>query len=253
MTSDVQYFVRKITQNREWLNYNRQDYRPFQIKFVLGAPIALTVPWVNFDGLLGHLMLLHSLGRDYFLLPAKLNIRPYLRGHARYVPLKRTGKVTHASVSILEPNVAKLTTLYKRFEADTTRLGRYRTRKIRLGSGYYRLHALQTPYVAAKTVTFYVNGVFDLIRDLIKSHVFALGNEIRVGFGVVRNVEFTLLSEDWSLVKDGKAMRPIPVEMCEEYEMATMLAYKAPYWHPDSVELCVPPGAKCKLKKCYET
>lgn len=37
--------------------------------------------------------------------------------------------------------------------------------------------------------------------------------------------------------------------MCDEYEDAVYLAYKPPYWDPRNVALCVPPGARCKLKR----
>ena len=90
------------------------------------------------------------------------------------------------------------------------------------------------------------------MQRLIETYLVGLGNDVRIGFGAIRDVAFEQIEEDWSIVAGGVAMRPIPVEMCAEYEDAAYLPYKAPYWSPHNVVLCVPPGARCKLKDGLE-
>ena len=69
-----------------------------------------------------------------------------------------------------------------------------------------------------------------------------------MGWGAVSTVTVTPMEENWALTRDGLAMRPIPVRYAKSYSDAVPLAWKPPYWSPDNVELCVPPGAEVELR-----
>lgn len=229
--------------------------RSFALTFELGAPVCLTTPWIALDGLLAHLVLLDGLREDYFITPKKLELRFDPRTSRRWVPLTRhpvplpgdPGGIFQASVSHFEPPTPiPVTTIYKRFEPGGTE--RLRHQRIRLGQGPYRAYMLTQPYVPARRVTFYGRGDLGLVARLVGEYVYALGNDFRIGFGAVRRWQIAETPEDWSLVRDGIAMRPIPVELCADWEDAAYLAYRPPYWSPRNVRLCVPPGAWCRLK-----
>jgi len=222
-------------------------FAPFRISFKMGSPVAVTMPWINFDGLIAHLMLLDALGDDFFITPKKLDLTDSLPKNRRLLPIKKTGDIYHASVSMFIPDSLRVTHLYKRFEDRWT--DNLKAKKVSLGSGKFRSYIMAEPYIACREVVYYVFGDMNIIQDLIESYLFGLGNDCRVGFGMVRDAVFEELDEDMSLVVKGIAMRPIPVDMCEEYEDSAYIAYKAPYWNPRNVALCVPPGAKCKLKR----
>lgn len=221
--------------------------RPISVTFDLGAPVCVTTPWVSFDGLIEHLMLLEALGSEYCLTPKKHVIR---WSHSDYyiVPIKYHDGLRHASVSQFIPGEANLrcTTIYKRFEAD--RSENLKSRRVYIGHGYYRGYMLKEPYIPANQVVFYVYGDPIRIGELIDGYLIGLGNDTRIGFGAIRSWRIDDTPEDWSLVRDGRAMRPIPVELCAEYEDAVPLAQRAPYWDPRNVCPCVPPGARCVLK-----
>ncbi len=218
---------------------------PFKVTFKMGSPVCVTTPWVSFDGLLAHLMLMDAFGRDFFITPKKLNLMPYLP-MTRHIPLKKTGAVHHASVSQFEPYSVRVTQIYKRFEERwAERLNR---RRIHAGSGHFRAYAMRQPYIPCEKVVFYACGDMDIVQRFIEEYLVGLGNDTRIGFGAVRDVQFENLDEDRSLVADGVAMRPIPVEMCADYDDAAYLPYRPPYWAPENVVLCVPPGARCRLR-----
>jgi len=223
---------------------------PFRARFKVGSPVCITTPWISFDGLIAHLLLLWNLGEDYFITPKKLPILEFVspsRGkQGFYLPLKKTGKIYHASVSQFIPNALKITQIYKRFEPQFA--SSLKKKKISIGSGEFRSYILQEPYVPCREVIFYAYGDMNLVQELIENYLVGLGNDVRIGFGIIRDVVFEKMDEDYSIIADGIAMRPIPIEMCEEYEEAVYLAYRPPYWDPKNVAECVPPGARCRFK-----
>jgi len=243
MIDEIKYFA-ALVEAAPPIRWGR--FVPFKVTFKMGSPVCVTTPWINFDGLLAHLLLLDALGQDFFITPKKLNLSAYLPKNRRLIPLKKTGDIYHASVSQFIPHSIRVTQIYKRFEERWTR--KLNRKKIHTGSGHFRAFVMKQVYVPCKEVIFYALGDMDIVGGLIEKYICGLGNDYRIGFGIVRDVVFEELEEDWSIVAHGVAMRPIPVEMCEEYEDAAYLAYKGPYWSPKSVALCVPPGARCKLK-----
>lgn len=221
-------------------------FRPFRVRFKMGSPVCITTPWISFDGLVAHLRLMEVLGNDYFLTPKKLPISEFLTKPKSPLPLKKTGPIFHASVSQFIPSSLKVAIIYKRFEPFFA--ASLKKRKIPLGSGEFRSYILREPYVPAREVVFYANGDMDIIKRWIENYLVGLGNDVRIGFGIVRDVLFEPMDEDFSIIADGIAMRPIPTELCSEYDEAFYLAYRPPYWDPRNVCECVPPGGRCKLK-----
>jgi len=247
MKDEIRHFS-TLAESAPPIRWNR--FIPFKITFKMGSPVCITTPWISFDGLLAHLMLLDAFGQDFFITPKKLDLSPYLPKNRRLLPLKKTGDIYHASVSQFIPHSIKVTQIYKRFEERWA--NKLNKKKIYLGSGPFRSYILKQPYVPCKEVVYYVCGDVDIIKWFIEEYLVGLGNDIRIGFGTIRNVIFEQIDEDWSIVANGIAMRPIPISMCEEYEDTAYLPYRAPYWSPKNVVLCVPPGARCKLEDGFK-
>lgn len=227
------------------LTYRHKFYQwqPFKITFYLSSPIALNHPWLHFDGLIAHLSLLYVLGNDFYLLPAKFPLSLVLKdGKGPILPLKKTGQLWHASVSILEPYKIYLETLYKRFEDRFCA----QKKKIRRGSGYFKDYAMKTPYISARTCTFYAVGDIEAVAKLC-TMIVGLGNETRIGFGAIRDFVLEPTDKDYSIVKDGKAMRPIPKRFLRRWAKLVPLAWTPPYWARDRIELCAPPFTEVEL------
>jgi len=244
--AEIKYFT-EIARKSPPLRWG--TFKPFKVTFLMRSPVCITTPWVNFDSLIAHLILIDTFGREYFILPRKLNLSQYLEeaNPHRMLPIKKTGEVYHTSVSQFYPQSNyRVTQIYKRFEERWS--DSLKKKKIQVGSGHFRAYAMNQVYIAANQVEFYVNGDMDIIKQLVNDYIVGLGNDCRIGFGAIKTIYFEETDKDYSLVKGEIAMRPIPVEMCEEYDEAVYLAYKGPYWEPRNVKLCVPPGARCKLK-----
>ena len=226
---EVEYFFKKMQEAR----LPRPGYfEPFKIVFRMGAPIALNHPWLHLDGLISHLSLIEMLGRDYYLLPAKFPLGRVLRGikSFRKLPLKKSGDLWHASVSILNPYTVKLDTIYKRFEDRW--IPNTKKKRIYRSMGHFKDYAMSVPYIPATTCTFYGVGDVEMIERLLHN-VVGLGNDTRIGYGAVRSFHIEPTERDYSLEKDSIAMRPIPMRYCEWAEEQVPLAWRPPYWAPE--------------------
>jgi len=199
--------------------------------------------WYHGDSLIA-VQLMHELLGDHFHdLPAK---QPWPISDWLALPLRRTGDVSHSSVGLLDNDLLKTTTLYKRF-AEDDRL-RLKMTKVRKGSGKFRDFMMKMPYSTTKTVTFHMNGDLGEVRRVL-STVAHLGKKAAIGGGEVVGLEVSAIDEDRSLVADGKAAREIPCEMLKSYDPSYMMrrAYKFPYWDLGNVALCIAPGGVCSL------
>lgn len=204
------------------------------------------------DGILWHLIRTRVLGRDAAVQdikrPAPLtdaDLGPYARILARFGGRQPGEWVQCASASRFDPPDVPYGSLqyFKRFEADRFPA---RPAKVHMGSGHYRAWMLRTVYLPAETVTFYGCGKIDRVRDLLID-LTHLGNDSRVGWGEISEVTVSEIPEDRSVVWKGCAMRPIPVRMLRSWDDAAHVAWRTPYWSPDRMELCAPPGAEIEL------
>jgi len=216
-------------------------FEPFVVYFRLRAPVALNHPWLHFDGILAHLLMIEREGRAYYTLPAKTPIPSPTQ--EIFEILRSTRNVFHASVSMFsEPKRVCSVQYYKRFEESRCPT----KRKINLGSGRYRNWMLRNIVVAADHCYFYGCGIIDRIASLLGG-LPALGDNTRIGFGAIHSWHIERLPQDRSLVYKGKAMRPIPVWLLSRYSEAVRLAWRPPYWAAESIDLCAPPEAEVEL------
>jgi len=220
------------------------------------TPVCLGHPYIHFDGLLAHLILREYMGFDYYVLPSKqpLTRQDFYRMKRppeRLMPLGRLGPIYRASASQFDPNPLYVTTFFKRFHEPLAAQQNFKHKSIDTGRGRFRGWMLRLPYIPAETVTFYAYGDLPKVLHLI-SHVTGLGKKVVAGFGAFKSVSVEELKEDYSVVWDDRAMRPIPLYMCEKAEEQMMLAYKPPYWDKRNVQPCATPGSKVVLKPEWE-
>lgn len=219
-------------------------HEPFRVVAHLATPIALNHPWMHLDGLLAHCAGLRRLARDYYLLPTKRLVEmpdPWARGL-----LARAGGIPHASISWFDPPDVAYRSIqyYKRLETN----GFPGRKQLRIGHGHFRAWMLRWVYLPVPRVVFYVCGDMERIRDLL-SEVTHIGNDHRVGWGKIHRWEFERTPEDWSVVREGRAQRPIPVRLLRSWSDAVPLAWRPPYWARERVEPCAPPGAEVQLAR----
>ena len=199
--------------------------------------------WYHGDALLAVQLMHEILGDHFHDLPAK---QPWPVGDWLSLPLKKTGDVYHSSVGLLDSDLLKTTTIYKRFAEDERVL--LRTKRIRKGSGKFRDFMMKLPYSTTKTVTFHMNGDIDEVKRVL-STVAHIGKKAAIGGGEVIGLQVSAIDEDRSLISDGKAAREIPCEMLKSYDLGYVMlrSYKFPYWDLGNVTECVVPGGACRL------
>lgn len=230
----------------------------FSATFRMRSQIALAHPWINGDALIMYLHLHDVLGDAYYDLPRMpIDLSgiplPLELSHQDLVP----GGVYHASASLFDgehlanmsPDKAGIfsTTQYKRFASEYATDHLASDKKLPLDVGYFKAGMSTTPYVHAREVSFFFRGDRPECERLLKQ-VTSLGKDRGRGWGEVLGMTVTDTPEDWSLERDGVAMRPLPAPMVAGRaaigDMATC-AYRAPYWVRSNAMPCAPPG--CRL------
>jgi len=209
---------------------------PLEVVIHLKTPIALGFPWVFFDSLLAHLKIMEELGERYYSLPTKI------ASVEVDIPVKKWRDVYVASVSIFEPSDVGLHVFQYFKRGDFPFPGG----KISRGSGFFKDFYLRVAYVPAQRVRFYCTCEKNEVERLL-SKLPAIGKDRNIGFGFVKRIEVNEVENEWGLVKDGLAMRPIPVTYLRSYEDATYMPYKPPYWDRKSIALCAVPFTRVEL------
>lgn len=96
----------------------------------------------------------------------------------------------------------------------------------------------------APRIIFYGRGDKDSCRDLAETYLPFIGKKSRQGFGEVSAVTVEAMAEDYSITRDGEAMRPIPVALEERfgkpYGLQRHVRYQPPYWSGDEVKCICP-------------
>lgn len=119
-------------------------------------------------------------------------------------------------------------------------------RKVNVKSGH--LKAYRTPQVirVISDIKFYVMGNPERIHEMLGYMQF-VGKKGSAGWGAVAEWVVEPCEADYSLIKDGKLMRPIPVDEADGLEFDRSLTVKRlcgirpPYWKAKNTTLCYVP------------
>lgn len=213
------------------------NWTPLKIEMSLSTPLCMGFAWLHLDGIVAHLEARRTLGEDYYTLPSKEPVDLNLE-----IPLKKTGKIYHASSIILDPEMLSAMTIYKRFNEADIQTTQIKKKHIQLAMGLFRSYMIRLPYISTKKVCFFANGDKERLEHSL-SHLHAIGKKTVIGFGKITDMKIEEIGTDCSLVMDGVAMRPLPVDMLSEYSKSFWCAYTFPYWDKRLVCECAPPGA----------
>lgn len=120
-------------------------------------------------------------------------------------------------------------------------------KKIRIGSGEYKRYDMPMPYTSAEEIVFYANGNKGEIERLLQ-YIPGIGKKRTQGYGNVRSWQVEQSEHDWSVVKDGVPMRPIPVSEAIPFNLkcdVTMyFSINPPHWHRKNMTRCFMPLCK---------
>lgn len=146
-----------------------------------------------------------------------------------------------ASIGFFQHSTESVQVWHKRFE-DDDRI-RYRskhpaTTKVPLASGHFRSYAMPLVIRSAPTLRWWVRGYQPAIERLL-SAVSHVGKKISQGYGEVRRWRIEPCAEDWSVVREGRVMRPVPRALAEArgwIGTRRWMPVRPPYW---DATLCV--------------
>jgi CRISPR type IV-associated protein Csf3 len=228
-------------------------FKSFKLKFKMMTPVCLSHPWINFDGILAHLLLRKLLEDNFYYLPSSMPIDFF---ELLDLPLKKLEYssdlfIYHSSISFFEKEKIYIDKIYKRFEDRKMRfMDPGRSTKIDITRGRFKNYMINLPYLPSSEIIFFGFGDVQEIKSLLQ-YLPGLGKKIAAGFGFFKSFDIKEIEQDKSLInQENKAMRPIPCEFLDErknYEKVS-LSYKFPYWARGNVKLCCNVGEKIKLK-----
>lgn len=256
--NDIRKLMDRINKRISDFNNNSENqhlnFIPLKIKFKLASPVMLSYPWVFFDGLISHIQSRRVLKELFDLLPPRI---PLDFVETLFLPIKKNkillktneiDYIYHASASEFEnPDLIATSTLYKQFGGSNAESClNSKIKKIDITRGKFKLYQLSIPINYSKSVTFYANADPKQMQ-LLCSNITHLGKKRAVGYGSIISYSIEKTDQDFSLIKNTKIMRTIPLEYCNEFkikpnqENVAIMAYKPPYWDKAKFKLCTIP------------
>lgn len=218
--------------------------QPLRVRAYLRAPIVCDEA-MPLDGVLLYQAMRRAYGPADASLPGALLDTPLVP-----LPLAVAGEGTpnwyyHCSWAQWPPDVAYGKTYWEK-RVSTMRAAEIaelpRSGKVEVAKGRYRLYHMPLFYKSALYLEWYVNGDKDAIADLL-TDVWGIGKKQSQGFGRVMRWEIEPQAEDWSVTRDGKLMRAVPISgKWFDPARARHIGYRPPYWLPENQTLCnLPP------------
>lgn len=234
-------------------------HEPLRVDFFLSSPICLgQYEYVRLDGVVAHL-------RSRLADPVAHRNRPSESVERSYLDGMRAiyhRGVYHASVGLLDsdepPNplmpVGSVPgsdgTIYKRLETGMlcdARLAKMSSWKHTPGTGHFKHAAIRLSVHPVRRVRFYARADEGMLRELLGG-LRSLGKKTNIGYGQIESYEVERVPDDRSVVWKGRAMRSMPLELLESWEMVEWLCWHPPYWDAAGARECAPPGARVVLK-----
>lgn len=216
-----------------------------QLTIQLASPPALGFRWINGDGLVSYLCALDEYGRDFLELRSREDHGGPLDLDLD-VPVAETEGVRHASISFFDTDERRQEDIYGRYDEATAHLiGGSRPRsKIPKSGGEFKPQVMSLEYQPASRCVFFFRGKRTRLEQLFEQHFTGLGKKTSAGYGEVAGWEFTTIDDDRSLIANGQAMRPIPIEKLTFAAEQEHLSWRPPYHARENHTRCSPPGAQ---------
>jgi len=209
-------------------------HEPMKVTFEMRSSV-VTTDYIFLDGLISSAVFKDCVP-NYYDIPENRNELIHIP-----LPLKQYGTKEPfyaASIGFADKIVEGIDHWRKRTEIESKK-------KIQVGSGQYKMYDMPMPTMWAESWIFYANGNADEVRRLLTTHISAIGKKCSQGFGAVKSITVEPSAHDWSVVKDGVPMRPIPVSGAYgsslDCDVKMYYAYRPPYWHRLNMTQCYMP------------
>jgi hypothetical protein len=209
-------------------------FEPMKVTFHMGSSV-VTSDYIFLDGLISSAVFKDKV-LEYWNVPENRDELIYIP-----LPLKRYGtneSFYAASIGFAPEMIEGVERWRKRTEIESKK-------KIQVGSGQYKIYDMPMPTQYAESWVFYANGNIEEVQRLLTTHICSIGKKCSQGFGEVKAIEISASDHDWSIVKGGVPMRPIPASEAGEFDLdcdvKMFFAFRPPYWHKLNMTECFMP------------
>jgi len=242
--------IKKLILNNFFFQEAKYHFEPLEIHLRLGSPVMLTYPWINFDGLIAHLLAMEILGDLFSLLPSRTILTSM---ESLPIPLKKLYHneefIYHGSISRFSKQTISKDTIYKRIAPSDDRYLDSKKRKFYITKGDFKYYSITFIQNNSPDCFFYCNGDLEKLSFLLERLDF-LGKKRAIGKGKVLSFSINSLDKDHSFFHPKfNINRPIPIEFTEMLDLphnfnsqVAVLAYKIPYWNKKNHKVCLAPG-----------
>ena len=106
-----------------------------------------------------------------------------------------------------------------------------------LQNGIYREYNTPIPLLLTPRMVAYASGNRKSVKKLLRRHIKSLGKKRGYGYGKIVNIECEQIKDDWSLIKNNKAMRWLPSP-----NGTRLVRPSPPYWNSINRVSCLGVG-----------
>ena len=200
------------------------EYEPLKITAALTSPY-VTTDYIFFDSLISSAVWQECMQDKAYTVPENKSEVFYIP-----LPLKLIGTnepFYAASIGFPKEAVDGIAHWRKHTEIESKK-------NINIGSGEFKRYNMPMPYTSTEELVFYANGSKPEIQRLL-TLIPSIGKKRTQGYGNIRSWTVESSEHDWSVVRDGVPMRPIPVSEGKQFnlkcDVIMQFAYRPPYWH----------------------
>lgn len=215
-------------------------FEPCKIIFKMASPVA-AIDFLHFDAILSAAKAKEFLGDNYYN-----GISGVKELHEPEIPLKKEYGVFCASIGYGDSfeSIGSWTKRWDDKNDDLVKFGDKVRNRVDLCTGHYKNYHMPLVIKSYKEVVFYANGDVAEIERLLKKHIFFIGKKSAQGYGEIKEIIVEKTDKDYSLFKNNRPTRPIPIRSYKEDLKGIPISKHSiipPYWRTDKLEFCYMP------------
>lgn len=222
-------------------------FKNFKVIAYMGSPIA-TIDNIILDSIISCAVAKEQLGDEFYNGSNKYGTKEQLDDWLGEI-IDKKQRVFCSSIGFGDTQ-ENTTSWSKRFDVKNDDLIAFKGKgkeRLDIGAGHFKNYHMPLVIRSYKTITFYIRGDLNKIKELLENHIHYLGKKGSQGYGEVLKWDFIEIENDYSLWKDNKPMRPIPANECIDYIENNNYNMRShaiipPYWRNDNIELCIMPS-----------
>jgi hypothetical protein len=220
------------------------NFEPLQITAFLANGIAVYDDW---SPQLESLVIGEIIQQERLAVPnaSAEQVKETMAAIAPLIPFEQWEGLYKCSAPVYRYKCEETTKFRKRWEPNGQVNWGKRKPKFSTSEGGEKSYDLPLFLRLTSRIDWFAVGDRQAIENIV-SDISGIGKKRSHGYGQIVRWEVTAIAEDWSLVRDGELMKPIPTEGLTMLGLSlshniVRWGYKPPAWLPENKLLCVMP------------